>query len=71
MVNVLGAGPDREARLAGVERALDDPGAHLHLYGKRRVFERRKMGHVTVVGEDADSALARARAAASALRWED
>ena len=71
MVNLLGTGVDRDARLAGADRALDDPGAHLHVYGKRRVFERRKMGHVTVVGMDADDALGRARAARAALRWED
>jgi 5-(carboxyamino)imidazole ribonucleotide synthase len=71
MVNLLGTGPDREARLAGMEAALADPGAHVHVYGKRRVFERRKMGHVTVVGADADDALARAQAARAALSWED
>ena len=71
MVNLLGTGPDRDARLAGMEDALADPGAHVHVYGKRRVFERRKMGHVTVVGTDADEALARARAARAALSWED
>ena len=54
----------------GVPDALHDPGAHVHVYGKRRVFERRKMGHVTAVGTDADEALARARAARAALRWE-
>jgi phosphoribosylaminoimidazole carboxylase (NCAIR synthetase) len=41
------------------------------VYGKRRVFERRKMGHVTVVGGDAETALARARSARAALSWED
>ena len=51
--------------------ALADPDAHVHVYGKRRVFERRKMGHVTVIGTDADEALERARAARAALRWED
>jgi len=71
MVNLLGTGPDRPARLSGVELALADPGAHVHVYGKRRVFERRKMGHVTVVGRDADEALDRARRARAALRWED
>ena len=70
MVNLLGTGPDRDARLSGMEDALADPGAHVHVYGKRRVFERRKMGHVTVVGTDADEALARARAARAALSWE-
>jgi 5-(carboxyamino)imidazole ribonucleotide synthase len=71
MVNLLGSGPDRPARLAGLERALEDPDAHVHVYDKRRVFERRKMGHVTVVGHDADEALDRARRARTALRWED
>jgi 5-(carboxyamino)imidazole ribonucleotide synthase len=71
MVNVLGTGPDRPARLAGLADALGDPDAHVHVYGKRRVFERRKMGHVTVIGRDADDALERARQARAALRWED
>lgn len=71
MVNVLGTGPDRPARLRGVEAALADPGVHLHVYGKRRVFERRKMGHLTVVADDLDEALARARSARAALTWED
>ena len=46
---------------AGSRMRARDPGVHLHVYGKRRVFERRKMGHVTVVGTDADEALERAR----------
>jgi 5-(carboxyamino)imidazole ribonucleotide synthase len=71
MVNLLGTGADRDARLDGVSDALADPGVHVHVYGKRRVFERRKMGHVTVVDTDADAALDRARAARAALRWED
>ena len=71
MVNLLGTGPDRPARLLGIERALEDPGVHVHVYGKRRVFERRKMGHVTVVAQDADEALARARRARAVLHWEE
>jgi 5-(carboxyamino)imidazole ribonucleotide synthase len=70
MVNLLGTGPERDARLLGMDRALADPGAHVHVYGKRRVFERRKMGHVTVVGAAADEALERARSARAALSWE-
>lgn len=70
-VNLLGTGPDRPAQLAGVATALADPGVHLHVYGKRRVFERRKMGHLTVVDDDADAALERARRARAALSWED
>ena len=70
MVNLLGTGADRPARLSGLERALAEPDVHVHLYGKRRVFERRKMGHVTVIGTDVDEALERARSARAALDWE-
>ena len=71
MVNLLGRGPLRTARLepAGVATALADPAVHLHLYDKRRVFERRKMGHVTAVGGDRDAALRAARAAVERLCW--
>ena len=71
MVNVLGTGPRRPARLAGLAAALEDPAAHLHVYDKREVFERRKMGHVTVVANEPEEALARARSAVEALHWED
>ena len=69
-VNLLGSGDDRPARPVGVDRALALPDVHLHLYDKRRVFERRKMGHVTALGGSADEALERARSAAAAISWE-
>ena len=51
MVNLLGDGERRPARLPGVaEAALADPAVHLHLYDKREVFEGRKMGHLTALG---------------------
>jgi phosphoribosylaminoimidazole carboxylase (NCAIR synthetase) len=68
-VNLLGAGPRRPARLDGIAHALRDPGVHVHLYDKREVCERRKLGHVTVVGETVDDVLDRARAAVARLRW--
>ena len=73
MVNLLGTGRSREARLeaAGVERALADPAVHLHLYDKRLVFERRKMGHLTASGSSVDEALECARGAAAQLCWAD
>jgi 5-(carboxyamino)imidazole ribonucleotide synthase len=73
LVNLLGAGRARPARLEpeGLGRTLDDPAVHLHLYDKRRVFERRKMGHVTAIGTSVEAALERARAAAAQLRWTD
>jgi len=70
MVNLLGTGALREARLEGAAAALADPLVHLHVYDKRRVFERRKMGHITVAGAtDADEARARGHAALAKLRW--
>ncbi|HSL75519.1 MAG TPA: 5-(carboxyamino)imidazole ribonucleotide synthase [Candidatus Limnocylindrales bacterium] len=73
MVNLLGTGPTRPARLEslGLARAMADPTIHLHLYDKRQVFERRKMGHVTAMGASTEEALARARAAVDLLRWKD
>ncbi len=69
MVNVLGEGPRRAARLTGVGEALRGPDVHLHLYDKREVFERRKMGHVTALGTDVDVALAAARESRARLIW--
>jgi 5-(carboxyamino)imidazole ribonucleotide synthase len=69
LVNVLGTGPRRAARLEGAEQALADPLVHLHLYDKREVFERRKMGHVIAIGASVDAALERARLARAALTW--
>ena len=71
MVNLLGRGPRREACLVGVPGALADPAVHLHLYDKRRVFERRKMGHLSAHGGDVEEALERARAALAKLSWAD
>jgi 5-(carboxyamino)imidazole ribonucleotide synthase len=71
MVNLLGTGPSRRAQLLGAVAALVDPAVHLHLYDKRRVFERRKMGHVTALGPDVETALATARRAAASLSWAD
>ena len=73
MVNLWGSGPARAARLdpASVGHALADPNVHLHLYDKRRVFERRKMGHMTALGTTTDAALSSARHAHAHLRWLD
>ncbi len=72
MVNLLGSGPARPARLdpLGLARAMVDPAAHLHVYDKRQVFERRKMGHLTVTAASVEEALDRARAAHRHLGWQ-
>ena len=37
------------------DRALKDSSVHLHLYGKTHAVRARKMGHLTVVGDDAEA----------------
>jgi 5-(carboxyamino)imidazole ribonucleotide synthase len=69
MVNLLGEGAPRAAHPTGIYEALDVADAHLHLYDKEQVFERRKMGHVTALGVTVDEALGRAREAAGHLGW--
>ena len=48
-------------------RALEIPGAHLHLYGKSEPRPRRKMGHLTAFGASAEEAIACVKQARSAL----
>ena len=62
MVNILGG--DVGALYSAYRHVFArDPGVKVHLYGKD-VRPGRKVGHVTVVGDDASSLLARARHAA-------
>ncbi|HSI27194.1 MAG TPA: 5-(carboxyamino)imidazole ribonucleotide synthase [Aeromicrobium sp.] len=62
MVNILGgAVDDLEAQRAVVLHKV--PEAHIHLYGKA-VKPGRKVGHVTVTGDDLAEAVGRARRAA-------
>ena len=68
MVNVLGGPPGG----MGIDERLHhlfaaDPGARVHLYGKQ-VRPGRKIGHVTVLGDDLEVVRARARSAARWLR---
>jgi len=69
MVNVVGP-PDADL-LPPLHEAFRhvmarDPGVHIHLYGKQ-IRAGRKLGHVTVVGDDLDNARARAHHAADYL----
>ena len=64
-VNVFG-GPEGTDPVALLPFGLAVEGAHVHLYGKG-ARPGRKLGHVTVCGDDADVVRARAWAAASAL----
>ncbi len=68
MANVLGGQPGGmsiDERLHHLFAA--DPGARVHLYGKQ-VRPGRKIGHVTVLGDDIESVRARAARAARRLQ---
>jgi 5-(carboxyamino)imidazole ribonucleotide synthase len=64
-VNVFG-GAEGEDPLALLPAGLATEGAHIHLYGKG-ARPGRKLGHVTVCGDDAEEVRERAWAAAVAL----
>ncbi|MDS0298415.1 5-(carboxyamino)imidazole ribonucleotide synthase [Halogeometricum sp. S1BR25-6] len=56
MANVLGTVEEsRRAELGNVESVLGADGASLHWYGKEEVRPLRKMGHLTLTGEDGAS----------------
>ncbi|UXP33744.1 5-(carboxyamino)imidazole ribonucleotide synthase [Reichenbachiella agarivorans] len=53
MINLLGH-PDHAgtAKYQGIDEAMNITGMHVHLYGKKITKPFRKMGHVTLVGQD-------------------
>ena len=71
MANVLGGyGPDAADLACRLPQVLAlDPGAHVHLYGKG-VRAGRKIGHISVVGDDVAANRRRARVAADLLQGE-
>lgn len=52
------------------DQALQDPAVSLHLYGKRKAKVGRKMGHLTVVGDERDDVAKRALEARGRLLQE-
>ena len=54
--NVLGDVDGRQdAVLRGADAVLSTDRAHFHWYGKHEVYELRKMGHITMTGDDHDN----------------
>jgi 5-(carboxyamino)imidazole ribonucleotide synthase len=68
MANLLGEDIGTGEGLATVVEALRTPGLRLHLYGKAEPRTGRKMGHLTVLAEDAHSARRAAESAREILR---
>lgn len=73
MANLLGSVDESQpVNLSGTERILETPGAALHWYGKREVYQLRKMGHVTCIppaGPDHESLLPLARELATQVHY--
>ena len=62
MINLLGEdGYSGVAQYHGVEDTMKIEGAKLHIYGKKETKSFRKMGHVTVLDNDLNSAKEKAR----------
>jgi len=59
LINILGS-PDHNGRAIyeGYEKVLQKNHAHLHIYGKQQTSPFRKMGHITLVGEDSKKLIA-------------
>lgn len=56
MVNILGNEIDQVSQGGKLRALLAQPGVHLHVYRKREIRPRRKMGHITVTRLDAEVA---------------
>lgn len=69
MVNLLGVDETNDFLPHYQEAMLAHPTAKIHTYGKG-ARQGRKMGHITVIGNDAEAALNEARQAAMMLRQD-
>lgn len=69
MVNLLGEDKHTGlARYVGLEETLAMSGVKLHLYGKKYTKPFRKMGHVTVLGEELEEVKEKARRVKETLK---
>ena len=69
MLNLLGeSGFDGEAKYEGLQEALSVPGVYIHLYGKKYTRPARKMGHITVLGENLEQAQERAASVKNVIK---
>lgn len=62
MINLLGEkGHEGQAVYDGLEKIMAIDGVYVHLYGKKYTKPFRKMGHVTIVDQNRDNAIEKAR----------
>lgn len=64
MINLFGeAGYSGTTEVEGFDSALEIEGVNIHLYGKKETKPNRKMGHITVLDDNIDIALEKAKKA--------
>jgi len=69
MRNILGEpGHSGSAHVIGAEDVLAIPGATLHIYGKTETRGKRKMGHITIISDTLEDAVAKGELAAEKLK---
>ena len=73
MVNILGSptvAKGSKPLYRGLREALGKPGVYPHLYGKSTVSPFRKMGHITMVGDDRDEVVELAKEVLASVACE-
>jgi len=56
MINLIGT-ENGKAKYSGINEVIQQPGVHLHLYGKEYSKKNRKMGHVTITASTISEAI--------------
>ena len=69
MINLLGeSGFQGAVKYEGLKQVLKLPGVYVHLYGKTETKPFRKMGHVTVLGNNSDELKEKAKSIKQKLK---
>lgn len=68
MKNILGTENEGKTIIEGIEETYKNPRVKVHIYGKQVSKPGRKMGHLTVVGEDIETIRKEARIAYENIR---
>ena len=69
MINLFGeSGYSGKTLVEGFDKALEIAGVNVHLYGKKETKPNRKMGHITVLDDNIDIALEKAKKAKNLIK---
>jgi len=72
MINIIGEDDSNYPyAFEGIKDVLAIPGASLHIYGKKITRKGRKLGHITVLDSNIESAIQKAKKCRSLIRIED